>query len=500
MDIQGTAARYDVVVIGAGLQGLVVAKTFLQIEPQTNILIVDANETIGGVWAKENIYPGLRSNNLLGTYEYTDFPMHELFGAKKQEHIPGEIIHEYFRQYAQNFDLTPRILLRTKLTTAQRVEDGWKLSITTAGMLPELHRSIGCSKLIVATGLTSSPVPINIKGQENFDAPVINFAHFRQEAANFLKDSSVEHVAVYGGAKSAYDTVYMLASHGKRVSWVIRASGHGPTYMAPAHVYLGPFRCWLERLATTRLLTFFSPCVWGQLDGFGYLRSLLHETKLGRKIVDIFWQKLTAETLAQTGLKGNDTLKNLIPDKPAFWYANGLSCLNYPKNIHDFVKSGQVTVMRQDVECLEYPKSIKFRDGTALQVDGLICSMGWKHAPGIDFLPHSMHAKLGIPSTTYSKREKEVWDILDRRADVEILSRFPYLRNGPKTDPKAMAVLENLPPMPSEVEAEKIASYAPAPWRLSRGMAPPDQKDRSIVFLGMMLNLQSAIEHCVYVN
>ena len=493
MAIPGTASRYDVVVIGAGLQGLAAAKTFLQIEPQTKLLIVDANESIGGVWAKENIYPGLRSNNLLGTYEYTDFPMHENFGVKKEEHIPGEIIYEYFRQYAQKFDLTSRILLRSKLTIAERVEDGWKLSITAAETLPDPHRSITCSKLIVATGLTNSPVPININGQEHFNAPVINFAHFRQEAAKFLNNPSIEHVAVYGGAKAAYDTVYMLASHGKRVSWVIRESGHGPTYMAPAHVYLGPFRCWLEKLTTTRLLTFFSPCVWGQFDGFGYLRSLLHESQLGRKIVDIFWQKLTAETIAQTGLKKDHALKNLIPDKSAFWYANGLSILNYPKNIHDFVKNGQVTVMRQDVECLEYPKSIRFRDGTSLQVDGLICSMGWQHAPGIDFLPHSQHAELGIPSTTYSKREKEVWDRLDRRADVEILSRFPYLRNGPNIDPKAIAVQENLPPMPSEVEAKKIASYTTAPWRLSRGMAPPDLKDRSIVFLGMMLNLQSAV-------
>ena len=493
MAFPGTAARYDVVVVGAGLQGLVAAKTFLQIEPQTSILIVDANETVGGVWAKENIYPGLRSNNLLGTYEYTDFPMHENFGVKREQHIPGEIIYEYFRQYAQKFDLTPRILLRSKLTTAEKVEDGWKLSITTAGELADPHRSINCSKLIVATGLTSSPIPINIKGQENFNAPVVNFAHFRHGAAKVLEDPSIEHVAVYGGAKSAYDTVYMLASHGKRVSWIIRASGHGPTYMAPAHVYLGPFRCWLEKLTTTRLLTFFSPCVWGQFDGFGYLRSLLHETQLGRKLVDIFWQKLTAETIAQTGLDKDNSLKKLIPDQPAFWYANGLSCLNYPKNIHDFIKNGQVTVMRQDVECLEYPKSIRFRDGTALQVEGLICSMGWQHAPGIDFLPHSVHAELGIPSKSYSKTEKEVWDRLDRRADVEILSRFPYLKNGPKTDPKTMAVLENLPPMPLGEEAEKIASYETAPWRLSRGMAPPALKDRSIVFLGMMLNLQSAV-------
>ena len=235
-------SRYDVVVIGAGLQGLAAAKTYLQIEPQTELLIIDLNETVGGVWAKENIYPGLRSNNLLGTYEYTDFPMHKEFGVKKEEHIPGETIYEYFKQFAEKFDLTRRILLRSKLTTAEKVVDGWKLSITTVGKPADQTRNTTCSKLIVATGLTSSPVPIDIKGQDTFDAPVVNFAHFRQEAAGLLKDPSIEHVAVYGGAKAAYDTVYMLASHGKRVSWIIRASGHGPTYMAPGKVFWGCLR------------------------------------------------------------------------------------------------------------------------------------------------------------------------------------------------------------------------------------------------------------------
>lgn len=231
--------RYDVIVIGAGLQGLAAAKTYLKIEPQTNLLIIDSNQTVGGVWAKENIYPGLRSNNLLGTYEYTDFPMHENFGVQKEEHIPGGTNYEYFRQYAERFDLTRRTLLRSKLTTAEKVEDGWNLSITTVGKPADQTSNITCSKLVVATGVTSSPVPIDIEGQENFSVPVLNFAHFRHEAAGLLKNPSIEHVAVYGGAKAAYDTVYMLASHGKRVSWIIRASGHGPTYMAPGTIFWG---------------------------------------------------------------------------------------------------------------------------------------------------------------------------------------------------------------------------------------------------------------------
>lgn len=36
-------------------------------------------------------------------------------------------------------------------------------------------------------------------------------------------------VTVLGGSKSAYDAVYMFASNGFAVHWVIRKSGYGPS-------------------------------------------------------------------------------------------------------------------------------------------------------------------------------------------------------------------------------------------------------------------------------
>ncbi|KAI4256490.1 MAG: hypothetical protein L6R42_006189, partial [Xanthoria sp. 1 TBL-2021] len=54
---------YDVIIVGGGLQGLVAAKTYLALAPDTSLLILDSNLNIGGVWAKENIYPGLKTNN-----------------------------------------------------------------------------------------------------------------------------------------------------------------------------------------------------------------------------------------------------------------------------------------------------------------------------------------------------------------------------------------------------------------------------------------------------
>lgn len=80
-------SHYDVVIVGAGLQGHATARVFLQMAPDLNVVILDSSETIGGVWAKEKLYPGLATNNLRGTFEYTDFPMDDSFGVKEAEHL-----------------------------------------------------------------------------------------------------------------------------------------------------------------------------------------------------------------------------------------------------------------------------------------------------------------------------------------------------------------------------------------------------------------------------
>ena len=73
-------------------QGLAAARIFLQLEPELKLRIVDSNMSVGGVWAKEYLYPGLMIDNLRGTYEYTDFPMDDAFGVKNEKHIPCEVI------------------------------------------------------------------------------------------------------------------------------------------------------------------------------------------------------------------------------------------------------------------------------------------------------------------------------------------------------------------------------------------------------------------------
>ena len=481
-------SMYDVVIVGAGIQGLAAARIFLQLEPELKLLIIDSNTSVGGVWAKENLYPSLKTNNLRGTFEYTDFPIDDALGVKEEEHIPGEVIYEYFRRYADKHDLARRMQFGQKVMVAEKLHVGWRLELETAwpkGQMigpPPAQRTITCSKLIVAGGQTSIPVPINIKGSEKFTVPIVNFGDYAREAPRIYEDSSIKNVTVLGGSKAAYDIVYLMATHGKRVTWIVRASGYGPTYMAPAHIYLGPIRCWLEKLTTTRPLTWFSPCVWGDADGFGFIRELLHGTSWGRRFVDFLWANIASDTLKQSGILKSEATKKLMPDESIFWYGTSLAILNYPKDIYGLVRDGHVEVIRKDIDSLEADNIVRFEDGTSVQTDAFLASLGWKWRSNIEFRPKDMHADLGLPSTEYTDTQKDMWDKLDARADVEILERFPKLASAPTKDRQSL------------IEQEKGSlRQAFTPWRLFRGIAPPSLPSRDIVFLGVMVNLQGAV-------
>lgn len=125
----------------------------------------------------------------------------------------------------------------------------------------EVGESTTCDKLIVATGLTSKPSPINIRGSENVQRPIVQFASLPKKSHRLLNDPSIQNVTVFGSGKVTYDAVYLFATAGKRVTWIIRKSGHGPHLMAPSHLQTGPFRCWVEKLVSTRFMSWFSPCV-----------------------------------------------------------------------------------------------------------------------------------------------------------------------------------------------------------------------------------------------
>ncbi|EAU32657.1 predicted protein [Aspergillus terreus NIH2624] len=463
----------DVTVIGAGWSGLAALKTYHQVHPSASILLLEAASSVGGVWAKHRLYAGLKSNNMHGTYEFSDFPMDDSFGVKAGEHIPGSVIQAYMEQYLAHHQLTDYVRLNTRVRVAARNDDDtWTLSISSpAGDDTTLHSK----KLIVCTGITSQPYLPHFPGEESFAAPLFHTHDLPRHQDALLQPG--RRITVFGGTKSAWDAVYAAATAGAHVDWVIRDNGHGPVWMAPP--YVTPLKKWLEKLVTTRFLTFFSPCIWGDADSNTAIRRFLHTSWLGRKLVDAFWAVLANDVITANAYDAHPETAKLKPWISPFWIAAGLSILNYPTDFFALVRDGRVRIHIAHITRLSDHAVHLASTDTPLASDALIAATGWQATPNIDFRPASLPTTLGFPWAPDSLPEE-----LTAAADAEILRRFPRLRDQP----------EPATPAPYAPLADTAPAAARHPFRLARFMVPPGLATaRSIAFMGLTMTINTTM-------
>ena len=249
---------------------------------------------MGGVWSEQNLYEGIKTNNLVGTYEFSDFPLfaEPEYGVKENQHIPGTVMYRYLVDYAKHFDIFRLIKFHMDVAQIEKLDGGWRISANNTQAAGMMTRKLWeCKKLIMANGLSSTPRPVSFPGQEDFDKPIFNHGGLKDKALAVAKDPEVKTITVVGASKIGYDAVYLFASHGKQVEWVVRESGGGAIWMSRPWIPLGPVTVMLEHVVTTRFFTWFSPCIWGSYDGFGWIRKMLHGTSGGRWLVHNFWEK-----------------------------------------------------------------------------------------------------------------------------------------------------------------------------------------------------------------
>lgn len=473
----------------AGWSGLAAAKTYMELHPFVNVVVLDAAETVGGVWAKDRLYPELKSNNLRGTYEYSDFPLDDSYGVKHGEHIPGHVIHTYLTNYAARFGVLEKIRFRSKVETAERKGgEGWLLTISSDNG----HSELLTEKLIVATGLTSEPFTPAFEGDDKFSSPIFHSKDFLKHAESL---KTARSVVVFGSNKSAWDTAYAYATSGVDVNMVMRESGHGPVWMAPA--YVTPLKKWLEKLVHTRLLTWFSPCIWGDADGYPGIRNFFHATAFGRWLVDTFWGILGNDIITLNKYDKHTETKKLKPWSNPFFTASALGILNYERDFFDLVREGKIKVHIADIVSLS-DRNVNLSNGSSLPTDALVCATGWRHHPPIKFLPSGIDSTLGLPHYSPST-ETSSTATASSQADSEVLNRFPRLKNQPAPNPKAKTLTSRPAPSasisPSSAAAASLEPDKPnQPYRLYRFMVPPSLfEERSIAFAGALMTISTPL-------
>ncbi|KAF1962512.1 FAD/NAD(P)-binding domain-containing protein [Byssothecium circinans] len=449
----------DVVIVGAGIHGLAILKTYREVHPQSNIRVLDKGTCLGGVWAKDRLYPGLKTNNHFGTFEFSDHPMSTEGFSLADDHIPGEHVNDYLRSYAENFDLLRHIQFNTAVHTAVDEGDlGWTLTVAKHNQGTNTSAIIKTGKLIVATGLTSEPFMPDLVGKETFDAPIYHTSEFAK-AENGL--GPYKKVVLMSGAKFSWDIACAYALAGIKVDWVIRESGHGPCWMTPNR--LTPLKVIPELLLQTRLVTWLSPCIWGDADGFTLIRNFLHQHWFGRKIVDGFFDKMAHSVLEHNNYDSHPETAKLKPWDDVFYIGTNRGLLNYGTDFFELVRQGLIRVHIADITSLSN-HTVHLSDGQTLEADVLICGTGWKDVPQFNFVTER---ELGLPgSVSYSAAEYVA------RADAEILEKCPKLRNQPQP--------RNFKPMTTDAKETRRE-----PYRLYRFMVPPAfAQSRTLAFAG----------------
>ncbi|MCJ1395095.1 monooxygenase [Xylographa bjoerkii] len=449
--------QYDVIIIGAGLYGLAFANTWLKVHPEARLVILEACPCLGGVWSSERMYDAFWTQTPLDMACFSDFPMQQpqMKDETYYDFFPAKYVTQYLERFVDNKIYAGKSL-RQRIIFSSPVHDVWKNKEGGWHILHSDKQSLSASKLVVAAGLTSQPNMPRLPGHDSYDGTVLHHKDFG--SSSILTNPEVKHVAVLGGAKSAADMAYACAKAGKAVSWVIRATGSGPAAFASAQG-IGPYKNSNE-LLYTRLAASLNPSVWMPRR---WMESLLHGTAVGRQLVDRIWAKIDADARRPADYDGrwrhsvSSGFANLKPDTPIFWQ-NDSTGVNQRPDFWDLIAQ-KVKVYRQDIVKLEGSSIVLTKD--KIEADVLICATGWRPSHH-SFIDTSLANDLGLP-TSSDLVAKPVWEDLDVAADLEILARFPRLRDPPSYHS----------PSPSS-----------SPFRLYKYMLPTSPTYRDILFLG----------------
>ncbi|KAL8709772.1 MAG: hypothetical protein Q9220_005558 [cf. Caloplaca sp. 1 TL-2023] len=395
--------------------------------------------------------------------------------------FPGKYTTAYLESYVDNHSyagqtIRDRIRFRSSLDAVVRIQEGdhargaqWQMTYNT-------NQKVLTSKVIDATGMTSQPQIPDIPGSSTFQGKVLHHKSFGQKQDLLLKDSSVQYVCIIGGAKSAADVAYACAKAPaqKKIHWVIREDGNGPSafFAAPAMDarYANSNEGFYNRFLSSFLPNNFTK-TWG------WLKWLLQGTVFGRWYVKRLWDGF------DQGLRGFHDYQrqegqqmgfsNLEYDTPIFWQNDSSGVSNHPDFLFTIAKN--VHVHRQNISHLS-ENSITLQprsDGSAqdeksltIPVDVLVYCTGWSAKSTL--FPPQEASKLGlsVPLKEADPESQSHWKALESAADPIVLSRFPALKQPP---------------------AYRIIEPKDTPFRLYKAMAPPADDTHSIVFLGKMV-------------
>lgn len=352
---------FRVVVIGAGMSGLVAAHRLQQ--AGVEVVVIEKNDDVGGTWL-ENSYPGCRVDvsNLFYCYSFAqrdDWPQH--FSTQ-------EVLLDYFRGVADEHGLRPLIRFSTEVTA---------MALDEATMTWTLHlrEPDGRSTMIEANAVVSGVGQLNrpnipeIPGADTFAGPAFHSARWDHDV-----DLRGQRVAVIGTGASAAQLIPEIAEPAAHLTIFQRT----PAWFLPTpdyHDAVEPEVAWLLRNVPgypnwLRFWTF-----WQNVEGLMPAARVDPEwdatggsvSQINELVRQLFAGHIQAELAERP-----DLVEAVMPDYPPFSKRFIRDNGAWPR-----------TIMRDDVDLVTTPideitpDGVRTTDGVLHEADVLIYGTGF---------------------------------------------------------------------------------------------------------------------------
>lgn len=375
-------------IIGAGVSGLVTAKTMR--EHGFSVVVFEIEIELGGVWASTRRYPNVTTQNTRDTYTFSDFPMPKHY----PEWPTGPQVQEYLTNYARQFGILSSIRFGTGVERAEAIDGGaggWLIHTRQHGQMNQTPVDF----LVVCNGVFNEPNMPTIPGRELFGGTVLHSTGFRQ---HHLDAARHQKVAVVGFAKSAHDILSQVSSVSEKPVCIYReAKWKMPRIFWGLNVKYLLLHRFGESLFPYRFL-------------FG-IHQFLHGP-LGKPVTKLLMSGLGNLVSAQLKLKKS----GLLPDKPFDSIAN---CAIGLTSDHFYERAASGAIQLEKGEIARFvPEGVVLNTGKRIVADQVIFATGFRQT--VPFFEESISQRI---------RNRKGWFQLYRNvlpADVPNLTFVGY--------------------------------------------------------------------------
>tara|TARA_B110001452_G_scaffold181253_1_gene152181 strand:+ start:174 stop:1652 length:1479 start_codon:yes stop_codon:yes gene_type:complete len=204
-----------VVVVGTGVAGL---SLVMQLVDDHEVIMLEANEDIGGTWLPRQCYHNLETHGCRAAFQ---LPWGDAEERDPLEHVHHTELFQALDRWAAEKSLREKMRFHTRVTGLRTVPGG--VEVLAEGQ-PPLRADV-----VLYTGTTANPLVPEFKG--SFDGLILPAMQVHTQVFERIVEQKLK-VLVLGGSKAAQDQVwnFMKAGYADGITWVFRKAYWGTNF------------------------------------------------------------------------------------------------------------------------------------------------------------------------------------------------------------------------------------------------------------------------------